>query len=350
MSFRRFLIILFLILTSGNIHLPYLALEYENKQDLKTSSKKNIDLNNDSYILGPGDKISIIFNFAPKLSGEYRILSNGSLPLPLIGNINIRNKNLLEVQNLLYEAFSEKLIRPDLNISLIDFRTRKISIIGEVNQPGFYTFESGIDDEFPTVIAALKKAGGVTSSTNLKEVKLIRKLPGDSNEKKYTTINLVNFILQGDQSQNLYLYDGDIIELSKATNNGSNFNKVSSSNLFPNTIAVNILGSVNRPGKIALRSNTPLVKAIMEAGGPTQWRTNRGNVELIRFRKNGTAIRKIYKINLLENISQKNPILQSGDIVKVNPTLLNNITTGVGALTEPLSGVLNALTLIKLLD
>ncbi len=350
MNLRRILIILFLIHSSGYIHLPYIAFEYENNQNLDTKPNRNIDLNDDNYILGPGDKINIIFTYAPKYSGQYRILSNGSLPLPLLGNINIKNKNLLEVQNLLYAAFSEKLIRPDLNISLIDFRTRKISIIGEINQPGFYTFEGGLEDEYPTVISALNKAGGVTSSTNLKEVKLIRKLPGDKNEKKYTIINLVDFILQGDQSQNLYLYDGDIIELSKATNNGSIFNEVSSSNLFPETIGVNILGAVNTPGRITLRSNTSLVKAIMEAGGPKKWRANRSNVELIRFRKNGTAFRKRYKINLLEDISQKNPILQNGDIVKVNPTLLDNITSGVGVLTEPLSGVLNAIALIKLID
>ena len=89
----------------------------------------------------------------------------------------------------------------------------------------------------------------------------------------------------------------------------------------------------------------------MSAGGPIKWKTNRGNIELFRINEDGTAFKKRYKLDLTKGISQKeNPVLKNGDLVRVNPTLLNNVTTGLGAATEPLSSVLNALALIKLIN
>ena len=124
-----------------------------------------------------------------------------------------------------------------------------------------------------------------------------------------------------------------------------------SSNIFPLNIRVNILGSVNRPGLRTIRSNTPLVQAIMQAGGPVKWKSNTGNVELVRINQNGTAFRKRFKIDLRQSISaENNPILKDGDLVRVNPTLIENIASGMGAFTDPITGIINAIAVIKLID
>ena len=320
-------------------------------KDNANSTKEKLNYQQDEYLVGPGDEILIRFIYAPELSGTYKILSNGSLPLPLVGNINIRFLTLRKLEKLLYNEFSKKLLRADLNIVLGADRPKRVSIIGEVNKPGLYTFISEADTALPTVIDALHKAGGVTTYTNLRDVKVIRRMPGLTEEKKVASIDLVDLILEGDQSQNLFLLDGDIISLSKSNTTDLEFTELITTNLYPEQITVNIIGAVNTPGRIAIKSNTPLIQAIMEAGGPRQWRTNKGNVELIRVNRNGSAFRKRYRIDLLNSISdESNPILQNGDLVKVNATLLDNVTTGFGAITEPIQGVINAITLIKLID
>ena len=68
----------------------------------------------------------------------------------------------------------------------------------------------------PTVLDAIVKSGGVQKIPNLQEVILIRKMPGVDGESKKTKLNLINLILEGDQSQNIYLFDGDVIRLNKA--------------------------------------------------------------------------------------------------------------------------------------
>ena len=110
---------------------------------------------------------------------------------------------------------------------------------------------------------------------------------------------------------------------------------LASSNIFPKKIFVNIIGSVNQPGSTEIKSNTPLVQAIMMAGGPIRWRSDKGNVELIRINQNGTAFRKKFRIDLRQSVSkQNNPILRDGDLIKVNPSLIQNIASGVGAVTD----------------
>ena len=44
----------------------------------------------------------------------------------------------------------------------------------------------------PTLVKAIQKAGGITQSADLKEVELIRLLPGNKNEYKTTKLNLIN--------------------------------------------------------------------------------------------------------------------------------------------------------------
>jgi len=343
---------LFSLISFFNFNISY-AIEAKNENKLEGNT--NLFIQKDKYILGPGDKLKIIFLYAPSISGEYPVLSNGSLPLPLVGNLDVRGKNINQVQNILIKEFSKQLLRPDLSIQVTEFRPVKISVIGEVNKPGLHDFENsgedGIVKEMPTLIDAISKAGGVTNQTNLRDVEVIRKFYGREESLKKTSLSLVDIITKGDQSQNIFLYDGDIITLKKASINQEEFNSLASSNIFPKNINVNIIGSVNEPGYTEIKANTPLIQAIMIAGGPIRWRSDKGNVELIRINQNGTAFRKRFRIDLRQSVSkQNNPILRDGDLIKVNPSLIQNIATGVGAVTEPLTGILNGIAVIKLID
>ncbi len=338
---------LFTLMTFFNFNICY-AIEAQEEEKLETNN--NLYIHKDKYILGPGDLLSINFQYAPSLSGIYIVLSNGSLPLPLIGDIDIREKNINEVERILIREFSKQLLRPDLSIQVKAFRPVKMSIIGEVNKPGLHEFEDSMRNS-PTLLAALKKAGGVTSQTNLRDIEVIRKFYDKEKSIKKTSLSLVDIIIKGDQSQNIFLNDGDIITLKKASNNEEEFNSIASSNIFPANINVNIIGSVNTPGTTKIKSNTPLVQAIMQAGGPVQWKSNKGNVELIRINQNGSAYRKRFKIDLSQSMSrEKNPILKDGDLIKVNPNLIQNLASGLAAVTDPLTGILNGIAVIKLVD
>ncbi len=320
------------------------------QKDNKLAASSNQYIQKDKYILGPGDLLRIDFQYAPSLTGEYTILSNGSLPLPLVGNIDIRDKSINEVENILINEFAKQLLRPDLSLKVLRFRPVKISIIGEVNLPGLHEFEN-VPENLPTLVKALEKAGGVTSQTDLRDIEVIRRFYDKEKSFKKTSLNLVDLITKGDQSQNIFLQDGDIVTLKRALNNSDEYNSISSSNIFPPFIQVNILGQVGNPGLTSIRPNTPLVQAIMKAGGPIKWKSNKGNVELFRINQNGTAYRKRFKIDISQSMSaENNPILKDGDLVRVNATLIQNIKEGVGSVTDPIAGIINSIAVIKLID
>ena len=55
--------------------------------------------------------------------------------------------------------------------------------------------------------------------------------------------------------------------------------------------------------------------------------------------------------NPKQNINNKtNPPLKAGDIVKINPNILSQTGSAIGAVVEPVSGVVTALSLFKLLN
>ena len=66
------------------------------------------------------------------------------------------------------------------------------------------------------MIDAIQKAGGITQNTNLEKVVVLRRMPGLEKEYKSTYINLIDLLFKGDHDQNLFLFDGDIIKLSKS--------------------------------------------------------------------------------------------------------------------------------------
>ena len=65
------------------------------------------------------------------------------------------------------------------------------------------------------------------------------------------------------------------------------------------------------------------MQAVLAAGGPTDWRANKGNIQLIRINENGTATAKKFRLDLEKGISQKNnPLLKESDTIFVQRNAL----------------------------
>ena len=201
------------------------------------------------------------------------------------------------------------------------------------------------------MIDAIQKAGGITQNANLERVKVSRRMPGLEKKYKKTYINLIDLIFKGDQEQNLFLFDGDIIELTKASQITENTMKIAQANLSPKIINVRVVGEVNNPGQLKLSANTPLIQAVYSAGGPISWKANKGKITLIRVNPNGSVTKKRFKLDLNEEVSvEKNPPLKDRDIVYVQSTMINKVNKGLSTVTEPISSIITAITLFKILD
>jgi polysaccharide export outer membrane protein len=203
----------------------------------------------------------------------------------------------------------------------------------------------------PTLVTAIQKAGGLTLNADLNNVSLQRRLPGNSQQLRETQINLVALLKLGDKNQNPFLFDGDTILVGKAVTPDQDVMELAAANLSPQSIQVNVVGEVVQPGRLQLRANTPLVQAILAAGGPKTFRAKRGQVELVRINRNGTATRDLFSIDYSQGVSgARNPPLRDGDTVVVNRSTYAVATDALQAVTTPVSGLVNAWGLVRLIQ
>ncbi len=336
---------------------PYLD---ENDKEI-ISKKKQLSIQDSEYILGPGDQIEIKFIDDESLNELNVVLNDGTMSVPIIGNLKISGLSIKQATNLIKEELGRELIKPNVRIILRKQRPLRIAVLGEVENPGIYTISDsgqslvkGRGNSIqgpPTIIDAIQKSGGITSFANLTEIEITRKLPGFSKEYKKAKVNLLEAILEGNHEFNIFLFDKDKIYIPKAIINSSENSQRASTNLAPSSIDVYFVGEIISPGKANLPSNTPLIQGIMAAGGPRYWRGNTGNVQLVRINRNGTITNKKLAIDLNQRASRElNPILKNGDIVRINRTQIATVTDAFTEVTKPFTGLLNALSIFKLLD
>lgn len=317
-------------------------------------------LQEDQYILGPGDGLNLRFLVETELSSSVDILNDGTASLPLLGSVRLTGLTVSQASPWLETLYKRQLLRPDLQLIVTRPRPLRIAVVGEVERQGVYTLTSSEGSQteaavtitgLPTLVDAIQKAGGVTDLADLRQVMLQRRLPGEPPRFKRATVNLIDLVFEGDLQQNPLLFDGDTIRVLQAQEMAEEAIAVSSTTLAPTAIRVNVVGEVQSPGTLSLPANTPLVQAVLAAGGPQVWRANRANVELVRINRNGTASRERFQIDYGQGASsEKNPPLRDGDTVVVNRSALAVTSDSIGAVAQPLSGLVNIWALVDLIQ
>ena len=317
-------------------------------------------LQDDAYVLGAGDGLSLRFLIESSLTTDLDILNDGTASLPLLGSVRLTGLTLSQASLWLKSLYARQLLRPDLQLIVTRPRPLRVAVVGEVERQGIYSLTTseaskteaavGISG-LPTLVDAIQKAGGITDQADLRQVVLQRRLPGDRPLFKRTRLNLLALVFDGDQAQNPLLFDGDTIRVIKAEEPVPEAIELSTTTLAPTTISVNVVGEVKGPGRISVPANTPLIQGILAAGGPREWRANTSDVELVRINRNGTATRERFRINYSLGASNaKNPPLRDRDTVIVNRSALAKTSDAIGAITSPLSGLVNAWTLLDLIN
>ena len=354
MSFRKYFLTLhltiYVFINIFNIQFVRSDSNIESKSNSKALKTELLNLQEDLYILDSGDTLSFSVIGVPELKTDLKILNDGNAIIPILGPIKLRGLTISGATKLLQYSLANEIIDPKVELFILQNRPIKISIIGEVARPGIYKLNAGNND-LPTVITSIERAGGLSNYANLNNIKLLRKLPGNSLEYKKTDLNFRDLILNGDQSQNPYLFDGDIVKIEKAKNLDKEILSIASTSFSPSEINVNFIGEVKRPGNFKLPPNKTLIDGILAAGGPADSRSNYSNVEILRINRNGTASRKRYRIDLSQNYSEKNnPILNDGDSVWIKRNSFAKTTDTLGLISSPIRDVVSIWSIFKIIQ
>ncbi len=122
-----------------------------------TVPKATYDAN---YRLGPGDKLRVKVIGAEDLNGEYTVSDNGTVSIPLIGDVKAAGESRVTVERTIEKKLSDGYLRnPKVSVAVLQYRP--FYIFGEVSKPGEYPYASGM-----RVVNAVATAGGYTYRAN----------------------------------------------------------------------------------------------------------------------------------------------------------------------------------------
>ena len=142
-----------------------------------------------SYRLAADDIISIIVFGEPNLNlDNVRIATNGTVSMPLIGQIKVTGLTAEEVETevsaLLADGYLKK---PEVTVSITEYRL--FYITGEVKRPGGYSYRDGL-----TVHKAVSLAGGFSERANKSKISITH----DGSTKVVNQVKLTDRIRPGD--------------------------------------------------------------------------------------------------------------------------------------------------------
>ena len=339
-----------------------------------------------AYILGPGDALIVELLDVPEYSGIFTIGPDGTLYIPRLRSVFVEGLTVEELRYSLTRQFSAYVHDPQVFVSLAAYRPIRVYVGGEVARPGYYdlseqqvagTDVSKLDSvnidlpksggrgvitetgpriggvninrglRLPTVFDALRNAGGVTPFSKLSDVTVTRKRPlSNGGGKIRTTLNFLTLITEGNESQNIRLFDGDTIVVGRSpVELREQIILAGQTNLSPDFIQIYVTGRVRDPGSKVLPQGASLDQALAASGGQ---KLLRGQVEFIRFNRDGsTDKRKFFVRGANPAGSYKNPILMAGDVVRVNDSPLSATVSVLNDITGPALGVYSVYSLFR---
>jgi protein involved in polysaccharide export with SLBB domain len=162
-----------------------------------------------AYRIGEGDKLHIAFPLTPELDEDVLIRPDGATTLKVTGEIDLARLTFKEASSVIAQAATKRLKNPTVQISLLEAPGAQVFVGGEVKKPGAYPMIGQM-----SVFSALQIAGGTTDIAKLDRIILIRRA---ADERPMMTLVNLRALLEGRDTRQFRLYQGDMLFVSKTT-------------------------------------------------------------------------------------------------------------------------------------
>jgi polysaccharide export outer membrane protein len=243
----------------------------------------------ETLLIGPGDMLHVQVFDTPELEQHARVTDTGDLPLVIGGNVHVAGVTPAQAAHIVEEALQEGhfLLHPKVAITVEEYATQKVSVVGEVKAPGAYAINTP-----RSVLDVLTLAGGLT---DIADRKVLIERRGTKERIPYFLSNNADAALESAVEVN----PGDSV-------------------LVPKAGIVYVLGDVVRPGGYAMTNNDgeiTVLQLIARAGG-TNHSAVPSHAKLIH--KKGTAyIDEPLALSAMQKGHRADLPLQADDIIYV---------------------------------
>ncbi|MBQ1247632.1 MAG: SLBB domain-containing protein [Clostridiales bacterium] len=197
-----------------------------------------------NYKLGPGDEVIIDIWGNNQATIRQTISPDGTINIPDIGLVSLNGMTVKDADSYMRKKLGQiysvdgEDAKSEIKLTLGNIRTIQVNLMGEVAVPGTYYLSS-----LSNLYHALYRAGGVSELGSLRDIKLVRK------GKTVATVDIYDFILNGQSPDKITLEEGDIIVVPA-------YDRL-----------VDIAGNVKRPMTYEMKSGETVSDLIAYAGG-----------------------------------------------------------------------------------
>ena len=157
------------------------------------------------YVLGPGDEVRIQIWGSVDYAGNQTLDRNGQISLPKIGVLNLNGVQVKDLETTVRKKVATVFNNVSVNANLGKLRGITVYVVGQAQQPGTYNLNS-----LSTLVNAVFASGGPSVQGSMRSIQLKR------GGKTVTTLDLYDFIAQGDKSKDAPLQPGDVIMIPPA--------------------------------------------------------------------------------------------------------------------------------------
>jgi polysaccharide export outer membrane protein len=206
-------------------------------------------------VLGPDDQVSVQVRDVNEISDKpMRIAPSGFLTFPVIGKVRAWGSTPEELEAELANRLRPYVRNPEVIVTVTDYQSRPISVMGAVNHPGVQQVHGP-----RTLVETLSLAGGLADDAGY-SVLLVRQrewgnisLPGvttDSSNRYSAEIPVDGLLKARDPKLNVQVLPNDVITVPRAR-------------------LIYVMGEVGKPGGFALkeRESVTLLQALALAQG-----------------------------------------------------------------------------------
>ncbi len=210
------------------------------------------------YILGPDDQIVVsVYGFSER-KYDLQVNEQGEVYISNVGPIFVSGLSIEEARERIKSKLASTIYhaintgQTKVQVTLGKIKSIRVTIIGQAKKPGTLTVSS-----LTTLFNALYLCGGPTSMGSYRSIEVIR-----GNTKRYA--DLYDFLVNGNQKDNIFLQEGDVIRIPYYK------------------IRVKISGKVKREGKFEMLDSESFSDLLKYCGGFTD-DAYRGAVTTIRL-------------------------------------------------------------------
>jgi protein involved in polysaccharide export with SLBB domain len=250
--------------------------------------------------------------------------SRGRISYSFVDDLQVAGLTPSQLDDVLTKRLSNYVRKPRINILVKEFHSKSATVIGELSSLRATTFGKAASGRFylkgkTTLMDLIAMAGGYTVDANIRNVKLIR-------EGKSYLINLFDILEKGDESQNVIIDHGDVVDVPELPTFGER---------------VYVMGEVNDQGIYPLDDAQDLLAAIALAGSFTRLAKEKNTLVVRGYEPGKKPLVMMADVDALlrkADLSQ-NVRLEDGDLVYVPRMIIGDINDWIFNIT-PLLDIL----------